>query len=156
MQTGPEAMKTAAEQMSTASNQAFEQMSTAGNQAFKDTVEKSLAALNELNTLSKRNLEAMVASVTAATKGAESLGAQAMTYSKRSVEDGVAASKALAGAKSMQEVVELQTAYAKTALETYLAEMNKMSETVAASVKDSLAPLNERVTAVMERAQSVR
>lgn len=133
-----------------------EQMSTAGNQAFKDTVEKSLSALNELNSLSKRNLEAMVASVTAATKGAESVGAQAMNYSKRSVEDGVAATKALTSAKSLQEVVELQTAYAKTALETYLAEMNRMSETVASSVKDSLAPLNERVTAVMERAQSVR
>ena len=133
-----------------------EQMSTAGNQAFKDTVERSLSALNELNGLSKRNLEAMVASVTAATKGAESLGAQAMNYSKRSMEDGVAATKALTTAKSLQEVVELQTAYAKTALETYLAEMNRMSETVASSVKDSLAPLNDRVTAVMERAQSVR
>jgi phasin family protein len=98
----------------------------------------------------------MVASMTAATKGAESVGSQAMNYSKRSMEDGVAAAKALATAKSMQEVVELQTAYAKTALETYLAEMNRMSETVASSVKDSLAPLNERVTAVMEKAQSVR
>lgn len=133
-----------------------EQFTTAGNQAFKDTVEKSLSALNELNSISKRNLEAMVASVTAATKGAEALGAQAMTYSKKSVEDGVAATKALSTAKSLQEVVELQTAYAKTALETYLSEMNKMSETVAASVKDSLAPLNERVTAVVERAQAVR
>ena len=133
-----------------------EQATAAGNQAFKDTVEKSLAGLNELNALSKRNLEAMVASMTAATKGAESVGSQAMNYSKRSMEDGVAAAKALATAKSMQEVVELQTAYAKTALETYLAEMNRMSETVATSVKDSLAPLNERVTAVMEKAQSVR
>ena len=134
----------------------MEQASTAGTQAFKDTVEKSLAGLNDLNALSKKNLEAMVASMTAATKGAETVGSQAMTYSKKSMEDGVSAAKALATAKSMQEVVELQTAYAKTALETYLAEMNRMSETVAASVKDSLAPLNERVTAVMEKAQSVR
>lgn len=133
-----------------------EQMSTAGNQQFKDTVEKSLSALNDLNALGKRNMEALVASMTAATKGAESVGSQAMNYSKRSMEDGVAASKALTSAKSLQEVVELQTAYAKTAMETYLAEMNRMSDTMATSVKDSLAPLNERVTAVMEKAQSVR
>lgn len=145
METGADAMKNTVEQMSAASNQ-----------AFKDTVEKSLSALNELNSLSKRNLEAMVASVTAATKGAESLGAQAMNYSKRSMEDGAAATKALTTARSLQEVVELQTAYAKTALETYLGEMNRMSETVAASVKDSLAPLNERVTAVVEKAQAAR
>ena len=53
-----------------------EQFSTASNQAFKDGVEKSLAALAEANTHSKKNLEAVVASVTAATKGAEELGAQ--------------------------------------------------------------------------------
>jgi phasin family protein len=133
-----------------------EQMTTAGNQAFKDAVEKTLGALNEANTYSKSNLEAVVASVTAATKGAETLGAQAMAFSKKSVEDQVAAAKSLAGAKSIQEVVELQTAFAKTALEAYMAEMGKMSETVAASFKDSLKPLNERVTAAVERMQAVR
>lgn len=133
-----------------------EQFTTAGNQAFKDAVEKTLGALNEANTYSKSNLEAVVASVTAATKGAETLGAQAMAFSKKSVEDQVAAAKSLAGAKSIQEVVELQTAFAKTALEAYMAEMGKMSETVAASFKDSLKPLNERVTAAVERMQAAR
>ena len=133
-----------------------EQFATAGNQAFKDGVEKSLAALNEVNAYSKQNLEAVVASVTAAAKGAEALGAQAMAYSKKAVEDQVAAAKSLAGAKSVQEVVELQTSFAKTSLEAYLAEMTKMGETVAASVKDSMKPLNERVTATVEKLQAAR
>lgn len=133
-----------------------EQFATAGNQAFKDAVEKSLAALNEANSYSKQNLEAVVASVTAAAKGAEALGAQAMAYSKKAVEDQVAAAKSLAAAKSVQEVVELQTAFAKTSLEAYMAEMNKMGETVAASLKDSLKPLNERVTATVEKLQAAR
>ena len=129
---------------------------TSGNQAFKDSVEKSLAALNELNAHSKQNLEAVVASVTAATKGAEALGAQAIAYSKKSVEDHVAAAKTLTSAKSVQEVVELQTAWAKSALEGYLAEVNKASETVAASVKETLTPLNARVTATVEKFQAAR
>ncbi|MBQ1540968.1 phasin family protein [Caulobacter sp. CCUG 60055] len=133
-----------------------EQFTTAGNQAFKDSVEKSLAALNELNAHSKQNLEAVVASVTAATKGAEALGAQAIAYSKKSVEDHVAAAKSLTSAKSVQEVVELQTAWAKSALEGYLAEVNKASETVAASVKETLTPLNARVTATVEKFQAAR
>jgi len=70
-----------------------EQFTTAGNVAFKDAVEKSLAQLNEMNTHSKKNLEAVIASVTASTKGAEALGAQAMAYSKKAVEDHVAAAK---------------------------------------------------------------
>jgi phasin family protein len=131
-----------------------EQFTTAGNLAFKDSIEKSLSSLSEANVHSKKNLEAVVASVTAATKGAEALGAQAMAYSKKAVEDQVAAAKSLAGAKSVQEVVELQTSYAKFALEAYIAEMNKASETVAASVKESFQPINERITAFVEKSQA--
>jgi len=129
---------------------------TASSAAFKDGVEKSLAALNEANTVQKKNLEAVIASVTAATKGAEALGAQAIAYSKAGFETQVAAAKSLASAKSVQEVVELQTSFAKTFLEGYLAEVGKMSETVSASVKDTVKPLNERVTAVVERLQAAR
>jgi len=133
-----------------------EQFTTAGNQAFKDSVEKSLGALSDFNSDSKKNLEAVVASLTAATKGAETLGAQMMAYSKKSFEDQVAAAKSLTGAKSVQEVVELQTSFAKTALEGYIAELNKASEIVASSVKDSFSPINERVTAFVEKMQAAR
>jgi phasin family protein len=133
-----------------------EQLTAASSVAFKDSVEKTLAALNEMNTQSKKNLEAVVASVTAATKGVEALGAQAMAYSKTAFETQVNAARSLAGAKSVQEVMELQTAFAKTALETYMAEVGKMTETVSASMKDSVKPLNERVTAVVEKLQAVR
>ena len=135
---------------------ASERLSGAGNQAFKETVERSLSTLNQLNDVSKANLEAVVASIGAATRGAEAIGAQAMSYSKSATEQGMDAARALSAVKSVQEAVELQTNFARTALETYLSEMNRMSETVAASVKDSLAPLNERATAAMETLQSTR
>ena len=105
---------------------------------------------------SKKNLEALVASTTASAKGAEALGAQAMAFSKAVFDTQVSAAKSLAGAKSVQEVVELQTAFAKSALETYMAEFAKMSETVSSSVKESMKPINERVTATVEKFQAVR
>src|SRR5687768_14657419 len=103
-----------------------DQFTAASNVAFKDGVEKTLTALNEANAVSKKNLEAVVASVTAATKGAEALGAQAMAFSKKSFEDQVTAAKSLSSAKSVQEVVELQTSFAKSALEAYMAEVTRM------------------------------
>ena len=139
--------------MATAKNTA-ETLAANGATAFKDTVEKSMTAINEMNAHSKKNLEAVVASVTAATKGAEALGARAIAYSKKTVEDQVAAAKTLSTAKSVQEVVELQTAFAKTAFEAYVAEVNKMAEAVSASMKDAMSPINERVTAMVERVQS--
>jgi phasin family protein len=133
-----------------------EKYTAAGASAFKEAVDKSLSALNELNAQSKSNLEAVVASTTAATKGAETLGAQAIAYSKKSVEDGMAAARSLGAARSVQEVIELQTSFAKSALEAYLAEVNKASEVVAASFKESLTPLNARMTAAVEKFQAAR
>ena len=131
-----------------------EQFAARGATAFKDSVEKSMQAITDLNAHSKKNLEAIVASVTAATKGAESLGQRAMAYSKKTVEDQVAAAKTMSQAKSVQEVVELQTAYAKTMYEAYVAEVSKMAEAASASMKEAMAPINERVTAMVERVQS--
>jgi phasin family protein len=131
-----------------------DQFTTAGNLAFKDTIEKSLAALGDVNANSKKNLEAVVASATAAAKGAEALGAQAVAYSKKAMEDQVAAAKTLSGAKSFQEVVELQSAFAKSAFEAYIAEVTKASATMTAAVKDSFQPINERVTALVEKVQA--
>ena len=133
-----------------------ERFAATGNQAFKESVEKSLAAVADINAHSKRNLEAVVASVTAATKGAESLGAQVTAYSKKTAEDHMAATKTLTSAKSLQEVVEFQTAYAKSFFDSYLAEVNRWSDTVSGSVKESMRPINERVSAVVEQFQTAR
>ena len=141
--------------MATPAKTPFDYLTT-GNTAFKDSLEKSMAAMAELNAHSKMNLEAIIASATAAAKGAEAVGARAMAFSKISVENQVAAVKALSGAKSIQEAVELQTSFAKTAFEAIVGEVNVMSETVSSSVKESLSPINERVTAIVERIQAPR
>jgi phasin family protein len=133
-----------------------EQFATAGAKAFKDGVEKSLAGLNDLNAQSKQNLEAFVASATATAKGAESLNAQAMAYGKTAVEKHVEAVKAISSARSIQEVIELQSTYAKSAIETYITELNRASETFSATVKTAFRPLNERATAAVETLQAAR
>ncbi len=145
-------MDTAAETFKTN----VDKFALAGNQAFKDSVEKTLSALNEANAASKSNVEAVVESLTAATKGAETVGAQALAYSKKSWDDAVAAGKTLSGAKSVQEVIELQSKYAKASMEAYVAEMNLLTETLSASFKDTFKPINARMTASVEKFQSYR
>jgi phasin family protein len=142
--------------MAEAATATTEPFTTAANVAFKDGVEKTLAAIGEVNAHSKKNLEALIASATATAKGAESLGARAAAYSKSTFDSQVSAAKALAGAKSVQEAIELQTAFAKTALETYVAEVGKMTEAFTATVKDAVSPLSARVTDVVETMQAAR
>ena len=137
-------------------NKTVEQATAAGKQAFQQGVEKSISALNDLNANGKRNFEATVESATAASRGVEAIGAQALAYGKKSWEDAVNAGQALASARSVQELLELQTSFAKTSIEAYVAEMTRMTETVTASVKDTFKPINERVTATVETLQSAR
>jgi len=133
-----------------------DQYAAAGARAFKDGVEKSLAGFTELNTQAKQNVEAVIASATAAAKGAETLGAQAMQYGKSAMDKHVETAKAISGARSVQEVIELQTAYAKSSMEAYLAELNRASEVFSATMKNSFRPLNERATSLVETMQAAR
>ena len=133
-----------------------EKLQAAGAQAFREGVDKSVASLSELNAQGKQNLEAVVASASAAQKGAEVLSQQALAYGKKSWEDGVSAAQSMAQARSVQELLELQTTYAKSAMEGYLSEVTKATDVFTAAVKDSFKPINERVTASVERFQAAR
>jgi len=163
MADAAETMKKTADQAAAATASAgarvkaqAETLQAAGTQAFREGIDKSVASLGELNAHGKKNLDAMVESATVAQKGAEALSQQALGFAKTSWEDGVAASKELSTARSVQEFFELQTAWAKKSMERYVAEMTKTNEIVAATVKDSLKPLNERVTASVESFQAAR
>ena len=133
-----------------------EKAQAAGAQALRDGLEKTSASFAELSVHSKQNLEALSASAAAAQKGAESLSAQALSYGKTSWENGVAAAQTISQARSIQELIELQTNFAKSAVETYLSEVTKATETLTGSVKDSFKPINERVTASVEKFQAAR
>ncbi len=134
----------------------FENFTFAGNQAVKDSVEKAVSAFGDLNVFGKQNIEAFVASMTSAGKGVEQVNTHFATFAKQAMEDGVTAAKRFSGAKSVQEIVELQTEYAKSSMETYLAEVNKVADVWSGVVKDATKPLNDRVTAAIEMFQAQR
>jgi phasin family protein len=156
MTDAAETVKKTAEKVQAQVKSQAEAVQAAGATAFREGVDKSIASLSELSAHGKKNLEAVVESASAAQKGVEALSQQGLTFAKKSWEDGVAAAQSASQARSIQELIELQTQWSRSALEAYLAEANKAAETFAASVKDSLQPLNARVTDAVERFQSAR
>lgn len=131
-------------------------MTTAGNEAFREGFEKSMKSVNELNAFSKENMDAVMASATTAGKGIETLNANAVAFAKKSMEDTVSATKAMTSAKSVQDMIEVQTDFMKSAMDAYLGEINKATELYAGAVKSSMKPLNDRVAATVEMVQSQR
>lgn len=156
MADSAETVKKTVEQTTAKAKAQVADFQAAGAKAFREGVDKSVASISELNAHGKKNLEAVAESAAAAQKGAEALSQQAVSYAKKSWEDGVAATQQLSQARSVQEYFELQTNWAKSSMETYLAELNRMTDTMTASVKDSFKPINERVTASVEKFQAAR
>jgi len=134
----------------------FDVSSATNGKAMKDGFEKTVASFGDLNAFSKDTAEAVAASMATAGKGAETINAEVADYTKQAVEVSVAAVKQMAGAKSVQEVVELQSNFAKASMETYVGEVNKLADLYAASVKDAMKPLNDRVAATVELFQAQR
>lgn len=134
----------------------LETVTAASNQAIKEGFEKSLSAMNDASAFNKDTVDAVVASATTASKSIEELNANTVAFAKKSMEDGVTAAKSIASAKSVQEVIEIQTGYTKSSLEAYLAEVNKASDLVSGMFKESFQPLNDRFSAAVEVMQSQR
>ncbi|MFS2317994.1 phasin family protein [Maricaulis sp. D1M11] len=139
-----------------AMNETVETMTTASNQAVKEGFEKAMKALEDARSFNKETVDAVIESATVAGKGMEAVNASAIAYAKNSVNESVAATKAVSSAKSLQEVFEIQSDFVKASFEAYMAEMTKSSELIAGTFKDSVKPLNERLTATVEVAQSIR
>lgn len=137
-------------------SETYESFAAAGNKAVKEGVEKAISAFGEMNVFGKENVEAFVASMTTAGKGVEQVNSQFAAFAKQAMETSVDAAKKFSGAKSVQEVLELQTEMAKTSMESYLAEMHKVTDTLTGTMKDAVKPLNERVTAAVEIFQAQR
>lgn len=127
-----------------------------GTEALKANFEKAVKNYDQFLGYGKDTVEAYVKAATVAGKGAETLHNEIYSYSKQSMEESIAAAKALLGTKSVHEAFELQTDYAKTAFEAYVGELTKLSELFVSTTKDAFEPLQGRVAKWVEVVQSSR
>ena len=118
-----------------------------GAEAFKTGFEKTTKLYETVGEFNKDTVEAYVASATIAGSGFQSIAQDSSAYAKKAIEDAVAASKAMMGSKSIHEVIELQTSFAKNAFAGYVSQLSKINEAFVATAKESSAPLQARVEA---------
>jgi phasin family protein len=75
-------------------------------------------------------------------------------FSKKVIEESVAATKTIMGAKSIHEAIELQTGFAKMCFNAYVGQMKIVNELFAGTAKEALAPLQVRFAAFSQITQS--
>jgi len=119
-------------------------------EASKKQIDETMKAFDELNGFAKGNVEAVVASGQAATKGFETLAKAATDYTKASVAEAQATFKALSGAKTAKDFFEIQNDSMKKAYEGFVAESSKMSELFVKMAQDAFEPLSSRMAVAVE------
>jgi phasin family protein len=147
--------KAAAEKI-TGAAEGIESAMKNGTEALKVSFEKAVKNYDQFLGYGKDSVEAYMKAASAAGKGAETLHNEIYTYSKQSIEDSIAAAKALLGSKSAHEAFELQTDFAKTAFDAYVNELTKISELMVSTTKEAFEPLQSRVAAWVEVVQNAR
>jgi hypothetical protein len=96
--------------------------------------------LDDLQQVSKENMDNALKSWGALSKGAQAIAVEVADYSKKSFEDSTAALERLFGVKSLDKAIEVQTEYAKTAYEGFVAEATKLGGLYADLAKETYKP----------------
>lgn len=127
-----------------------------GNETMKNGFETVTKGLEQFSAFGKGSVEAYMQAATVFAKTLERVNGEVFNFSKQQMEDGVAAFKAVAGAKSVHEAWEVQSDFAKSALDAYVAQATKINDLFMDAAKQAVEPLNARFSAFAEAAKDVR
>lgn len=106
-----------------------------------------IEGFDKLVSLGQDNADAVVKSSTAAAKGFEELAKYSQAYVAQSVEKTDAAVKALFAVKSPNELVDIQTKFARETVESAMLEGRKFAELSQTLLSATVEPLNARFAA---------
>jgi len=124
------------------------------NEPTKTTLTQGMKSMmkstEDLVAFGQANLEAFVRSSQIWSAGVQELTKQMATSAKASFEESVSTFKAISTAKSVKEAMDLQSTFAKAALEKAMAESNKLTDASIKLTEQTLAPITARVTVAVE------
>ncbi len=123
----------------------------AGQVKMKQGMEKVMKTAEELVAFSQGNMEAVVKSTQIWAAGLQDLSKHMAAAAQSSVDQSMSAFKAMSGVKSLKDVFELQSAFARSALEKSLTESGKLTDASFKLTEQALAPITARMNVAVEK-----
>ena len=125
-------------------------------EAAKEQIEKVSAAATQgygdFASLQKDAFDAMVRSSEILAKGVEALGKEYFAFAQDSATANSEAAKALLTARSLQEVVDLQSKMVRTNFDKSVDESGKLSEMSLKIASEAFEPLQKQISVAVEAA----
>lgn len=142
--------------MNKVANEQVEAFTAEAKKSMEEGVQQMTKGFEDITQFGQDNVEALVASSKVVAKAAEDINAEMLAYSKKAYEDAMAASKEMAQARSVSELVEKNTAFAKSSFEGFVAQATKVNEMYSAAAKQAFTPVNARFNAASEIVKAYR
>ncbi len=100
-----------------------------------------MVKVEDIQQYGKEQLETAVASATSLQNGFHAIASAYGDYTKKSFEDTKSFVEKLSGVKSIDKALEVQTEFAKSAYETFVAESQKIAGLYGDLAKQTFKPL---------------
>jgi phasin family protein len=118
---------------------------------LKESVEKAVKSSEELIAFSQANVEAFIKASKIFATGLQDISKDVAASNRASIEESVTFTKSLLGVKSVKEAVDLQSSYARSAIEKVVSETNKVTDASVKLAEQAIAPLTARLTVAVEK-----
>ncbi|MCR9134711.1 MAG: phasin family protein [Alphaproteobacteria bacterium] len=103
-------------------------------------------SLDDASKYGKDAMDNMLKSYSALAQGMQTMTTEAADFSKKSYEDNAKAMEQLVAAKSFEKAFEIQSDFAKSSYESFVAQATKMSEIYSNAARDAYKPLEAAAT----------
>lgn len=111
---------------------------------------EKLKGYEDLFLFSQENIEALLQSANALVHAIQDFSTSVVSLARGSIEESVAAGKALAEARTFQDVIDLSSSLARANFDKLVTESRKLGELSSKLAEDAIAPLNKRVDAAVQ------
>ncbi len=139
------------------SAKSFEDLYTNGKNGFEAAAKNlenlfNVKGMEEVTAHSKQTLDAVAESTSLFAQGCQEITNAWLGFAQQSLESGVNAAKELMDCKTLQEAIELQTTYCRSAIEGCVNEGTRISEMSMKVANEAFEPVRSRVTETVEKA----
>ena len=106
---------------------------------------------DEFQKVGKEGFDTAVRSFGEMNKGFQAITAEVTDYSKKAFENSTRAFEQLAGSKSVEQAIEIQSQYVKKAYDAHIAQTTKLGEMYVSLARDAFKPIQDVVAKATQK-----
>ncbi len=119
---------------------------TMTNETIEKTTQQVTKAIEDATSFNKETINTLIKCSTVVTKGAEEITRIMMAAMQANLEHAMSTSKAIMGVKTMRDLVDIQTTYSKSMVDSLVKDSGKITEVSSRVANEVIEPISARVT----------